>query len=529
MAQIRLRRDQSANWTSVNPVLAAGEAGYELDTRLLKIGDGVTAWNNLPYHSAQLTIADDDSTINTFNSSKTLKIQGAGTVTTNFVGDTLTITSNQASEGIIFVGDDSTGTQISDGETVKIAGGSGITTAMVGDVMTISGESTATSNVLYVAKTGSDSNSGTTLAAAKLTIAGACAIATTGTTIFVKSGDYTEVNPVSVPAGVSIVGDSLRTVSVRPQTTNQDLFHVRNKCYFTQMTFRDHVSPAAAIAFPTAGAGAISTSPYVQNCSSITTTGTGMRIDGSLASGLKSMVLDAYTQFNQGGKGVHISDDGYAQLVSLFTINCNVGILCESGGQCSVTNSNTSFGTFGLKADGIGAVLFTGETDGANQLGNTIVVDSVTQQPAVNDVVKFDGDPNYYTIVSATPPNTATETTITLLEEVETALPTNTPCQFHKRSLISASGHTFEYVGSGDTLATSLPSGGGIPIQANEVVETNNGQVYYTSTDHRGDFRIGDELLFNRATGTITGRTFNRSLFAVLTPYILALEGSLNN
>lgn len=529
MAQIRLRRDQSANWTSVNPVLAAGEAGFELDTRLLKIGDGVTAWNNLPYHSAQLTIADDDSTINTFNSSKTLKIVGAGTVTTNFTGDTLTITSNQASEGIIFVGDDSTGTQIADGETIKIEGGSGITTAMVGDVMTISGESTATSNVLYVAKTGSDSNNGTTLAAAKLTIAGACAIATAGTTIFVKSGDYTEVNPVSVPAAVAIVGDSLRTVTVRPLTTNQDIFHVRNKCYFTQMTFRDHVSPAAAIAYPSAGAGAIVTSPYVQNCSSITTTGTGMKIDGSLASGLKSMVLDAYTQFNQGGRGVHILNDGYAQLVSLFTINCNVGVLCESGGQCSITNSNTSFGTFGLKADGIGSVLFTGETDGANQLGNTIVVDSVTQQPAVNDVVKFDGDPTYYTIVSATPPNTATETTITLLEDVTTALPTNTPCQFHKRSLISALGHSFEYVGSGDTLATSLPSGGGVPIQANEVVEANNGKVYYTSTDHRGDFRIGDELTFNRATGTITGRTFNRSLFAVLTPYILALEGSLNN
>jgi len=267
----------------------------------------------------------------------------------------------------------------------------------------------------------------------------------------------------------------------------------------------------------------------VQNCSSITTTGTGMRIDGTKASGLKSMVLDAYTQFNQGGIGVHISDDGYAQLVSLFTVNCNIAILCESGGQCSVTNSNCSFGTIGLKADGIGAVLFSGETDGDNQFGNTIVVDSITAQPAVNDVVKFDGDPNYYTILSATPPNTATESTITLLEDVVTPLATNTPCQFHKRSLISALGHSFEYVGSGDTLATSLPSGGGIPVQENEVVEANNGKVYYTSTDHKGDFRIGNDLLFNRATGTITGRTFNRSLFAVLTPYILALEGSLNN
>jgi hypothetical protein len=118
---------------------------------------------------------------------------------------------------------------------------------------------------------------------------------------------------------------------------------------------------------------------------------------------------------------------------------------------------------------------------------------------------------------------------LTLLEDVDNPLADNTTATFYKRSLISASGHTFEYVGSGDTLTTALPAGGGVPVQANEIIQVNNGQVYYTSTDHRGDFRIGDELLFNRATGTITGRTFNRSLFAVLTPYILALEGSTNN
>jgi hypothetical protein len=50
------------------------------------------------------------------------------------------------------------------------------------------------------------------------------------------------------------------------------------------------------------------------------------------------------------------------------------------------------------------------------------------------------------------------------------------------------------------------------------------GKVYFTSTDHKGDFRIGGDLLINRESGTITGTTFDRSLFAVLTPYILALE-----
>jgi hypothetical protein len=183
-----------------------------------------------------------------------------------------------------------------------------------------------------------------------------------------------------------------------------------------------------------------------------------------------------------------------------------------------------------LKADGVGALLFTGLTNGANQSGETIIIDGLsTNRPAVNDVVKFDGDDNYYTILSSTGPNTGGESTVTLLETVTNAIANNTTASFYKRSLISASGHTFEYVGSGDTLSSALPSAGGVPIQLNEIVQTNNGQVYYTSTDHKGDFRIGDDLLFNRATGTITGRTFSRSLFAVLTPYILALEGSLNN
>ena len=45
--QIQLRRDSAADWTSANPVLAAGEPGIEEDTGLLKLGDGATAWNSL--------------------------------------------------------------------------------------------------------------------------------------------------------------------------------------------------------------------------------------------------------------------------------------------------------------------------------------------------------------------------------------------------------------------------------------------------------------------------------------------------
>lgn len=47
--EIRLRHGFSADWTTKNPVLAKAEPGVELNTGKMKIGDGVTAWNDLGY------------------------------------------------------------------------------------------------------------------------------------------------------------------------------------------------------------------------------------------------------------------------------------------------------------------------------------------------------------------------------------------------------------------------------------------------------------------------------------------------
>jgi hypothetical protein len=114
------------------------------------------------------------------------------------------------------------------------------------------------------------------------------------------------------------------------------------------------------------------------------------------------------------------------------------------------------------------------------------------------------------------------------------ALPSGTSLSGWQISTISASSHTFEYVGSGTDARTALPQYGGIPIPENEVVEANvnippygniRGRVNWTSTDQKGDFKIGPGLTVVRATGTIEGDDFNRSLFAVMTPYILSIEG----
>ena len=39
----------ATQFTTENPILQDGEIGYEKDTHLLKVGDGTTKWNELPY------------------------------------------------------------------------------------------------------------------------------------------------------------------------------------------------------------------------------------------------------------------------------------------------------------------------------------------------------------------------------------------------------------------------------------------------------------------------------------------------
>ena len=53
MDRIQLRRDTAARWAEINPVLLEGEVGYETDTKLRKIGDGVKRWNELGYLKAE--------------------------------------------------------------------------------------------------------------------------------------------------------------------------------------------------------------------------------------------------------------------------------------------------------------------------------------------------------------------------------------------------------------------------------------------------------------------------------------------
>ena len=356
--------------------------------------------------------------------------------------------------------------------------------------------------------------------------------------------------------------------------------------------------------------GVITRSPYIQNCTSITTTGAGLRVDGNLAGGTASFVLDSYTQYNQGGDGIVIVNQGYTQLVSIFEICCDRAVYLSGGSTCSITNSNTDFGNFGLVADGVSPLQYKANID-INQLrGSTFKLKNLRTEPYVGQVITFgnNGNPYYFVeeinitdsgsgynpnnppiividaptgpdgitaqaipniengeIISITlissgsqfvtnpniqitggnPTTVATavaqiypqyysviastnvvdgKSTITLDETVPFDLSNNTEVYFYQVTKIIANSHCFEYVGSGTQINKAIPAKGGVPIQKNEVVELNGGKVAFTSTDQLGNFRIGQGIQINQNTGTLSGDSFERSLFVTVTPFILALS-----
>lgn len=79
--QLQLRRDVAADWTSVNPILAEGEMGVEVDTLKIKVGDGIQVWVDLPYISGDTaTTSDTTNALNTTTNPVNVSLALAPTV-----------------------------------------------------------------------------------------------------------------------------------------------------------------------------------------------------------------------------------------------------------------------------------------------------------------------------------------------------------------------------------------------------------------------------------------------------------------
>ena len=94
-------------------------------------------------------------------------------------------------------------------------------------------------------------------------------------------------------------------------------------------------------------------------------------------------------------------------------------------------------------------------------------------------------------------------------------------------SLITSTSHDFSYAGSGVNFL-GLPSNqGGVGTTNKElrVYSEAGGRVYESSGDETGNFYVGSDFVIQQSTGTIEGRTFNKSIAARVVPLNLALEG----
>ena len=416
-------------------------------------------------------------------------------------------------------------------------------------------------NRLYVSKGGNDGASGRSWLEAKKTIKSACETAAQliasgqysadHVSILVASGDYTENNPIVVPAGVSIIGDNLRSVTVRPEFPTLNMFLLSSKTYIYGLTVRDHrLSPSALDITPTtAGLNAnasgrnlpvsteqtgwafsfnpgstILVSPYIQNCSSISgdpDTGSGVYPGGggvlvdsesiSENSRIHSIVVDAFTQINLGGIGVKVVNKGYMQLVSFFINFCQFGLLCVNGGHVTALNSNCSFGNYSLWAEGFryldspGAV--NQEWSNTDGLIRSFVTTSGTKvfPDQLSDLeVTVDG-----TVQRLNIDFSVRDLAETNNSEIFFALAPPSGSLVRARikfgSLIEASGYTMSYAGAGLSYTNLSPGQGGVGrSDPNKyTIARAGGRIFHTTTDENGDFYVG--LVTPGTVNTTTG------------------------
>lgn len=295
----------------------------------------------------------------------------------------------------------------------------------------------------------------------------------------------------------------------------------------------------------------IEASPYTQNASVISFLGgSGAEVDGAKVQqpncpfpGLeldgsatfpnqgKSVVAAAFTIITFGGIGYKILNDGYTQLVSVFVLFARYGILAESGGYASVTNSASNFGTYALAATGYRDEAYEFDVGiiggvSATSTGRTqFAVQGLGRAPLEHYIVKIDGYRNanperewYIDEVGEVDEDFSTTITLdngvgqplSLIREsdntpvsISAAELGNKTIRLHRPSIVNSSSHTWEYVGSG-TDYNALPENGGTKIDANEQFSSNYGRVYASGTDELGDFKVGDFAKIENRTGAIT-------------------------
>lgn len=316
----------------------------------------------------------------------------------------------------------------------------------------------------YVATNGLDTNNGNHQSAPYATIKQALTVAGSGDTIFIAPGSYVEIFPLTVPVGVTVKGQGLRSVSISPTLATNTLscFLLNGETTVTDLSIKDFYAPGYAFKFAP-NFTVTSRSPYVQNISVITQgsvtsptdprgylagdAGSGALVDGSIAlstSKEASMLFHSVTMITPGVDSIVMTNGVRVEWLNCFTYYARTGLYAingtsgfaglatKFGAELRSINSASVYGRYGAWADG-------------------------------------------------------------------------------NQTLMYLVGHNFAYIGSNGSDIND-PT---VVIEGNQAVTDNDGEIYYQSTDQRGNVRVGDVFKINGETGAVsfvsTGLSINGS------------------
>ena len=279
-----------------------------------------------------------------------------------------------------------------------------------------------------------------------------------------------------------------------------------------------------------------SASPYVFNMSLRSVWGiNGMHADGSQATGFKSMVVAQFTgislqkddrafvlynpstgnyeaqaagsgahinglcKYRKGWRHVHIkaSNDSFIQVVSVFAVGFGDHFFSDSGGDLSITNSNSNFGNTSLRSKGFKSAAFT--KDKAGQITHIIPPKSISDVAEISiNWITFDinkiraaADPTKlylygYTNENAKPPSKIQGYTIGARRDSPT-LPDKINVLLVASGASNPTTHTAKIEPSGPSVTGTSPGDDESPIKwdANQSnwylqVDSANNDIYTT-------------------------------------------------
>jgi hypothetical protein len=221
-------------------------------------------------------------------------------------------------------------------------------------------------NIIYVATTGSNSNLGEHEHNPVLTIKYALSLASTGDTVYIYPGTYTEIFPLTIPVGVSLKGAGIRSVTIQPTvgTVDKDAVLLNGETTVEDLTitgFRFNAANNTGYGFRFATGFTVTTrSPYIKNVTVLTRgsvvnagdpygfdsndAGKGVLADGVVANAATkeaTMLFHSVTFFTPNQECITVTNGVRIEWLNSFSYFAEKGFYAVSGttGRAGVANT----------------------------------------------------------------------------------------------------------------------------------------------------------------------------------------------